>query len=121
MFRVPEPGRFESRLVSAAANPYLAMSAFIAAGLDGIRGKLDPGEPNIGKNMYTLTLAEVKAERLLPQNLPEALDAFEKDPVIQGALGPELAKEFLAVKRQEWVRYHNTVSAWEIDRYLTLF
>jgi glutamine synthetase len=121
MFRVPEPGRFESRLVSAAANPYLAMSAFIAAGLDGIRGKLDPGEPNIGKNMYTLTLAEVKAERLLPQSLPEALDAFEKDPVIQGALGPELAKEFLAVKRQEWVRYHNTVSTWEIDRYLTLF
>jgi glutamine synthetase len=121
MFRVPEPGRFESRLVSAAANPYLAMSAFIAAGLDGIRRKLDPGEPNIGKNMYTLTLAEVKAERLLPQSLPEALDAFERDPVIQGALGPELAKEFLTVKRQEWVRYHNTVSAWEIDRYLTLF
>ncbi len=121
MFRVPEPGRFESRLVSAAANPYLAMSAFIAAGLDGIRRKLDPGEPNVGKNMYTLTLADVKLDRLVPQSLPEALDAFEKDEVIQGALGPELTKEFLAVKRQEWVRYHNTVSAWEIDRYLTLF
>jgi glutamine synthetase len=121
MFRVPEPGRFESRLVSGAANPYLAMSAFIAAGLDGIRRKLDPGEPNVGKNMYTLTLADVKLDRLVPQSLPEALDAFEKDGVIQDALGPELTKEFLAVKRQEWVRYHNTVSAWEIDRYLTLF
>lgn len=45
----------------------------------------------------------------------------EDDPVIQGALGPELAEEFVRVKRQEWVRYHNTVSRWEIDRYLTLF
>lgn len=121
MFRVPEPGRFESRLVSAAANPYLAMSAFIAAGLDGIRRRLDPGEPNIGKNMYTLTLADVEIDRLLPQSLPEALDLFEKDMVIRGALGSELAKEFLTVKRQEWMRYHNTVSTWEIDRYLTLF
>ena len=41
--------------------------------------------------------------------------------MIQQALGPELAAEFLKVKRQEWVRYHNTVGHWEIDRYLTLF
>ncbi len=53
MFRVPEPGRFESRLVSGAVNPYLGLAAFIAAGLDGIRRKLDPGEPNIGTNMST--------------------------------------------------------------------
>jgi glutamine synthetase len=73
--------------------------------------------------MYTVTLEEVKQQRLslIPQSLPEALDAFEADPVIQGALGPELAAELVRVKRQEWVKYHNTVSAWEIDRYLTLF
>jgi glutamine synthetase len=41
--------------------------------------------------------------------------------VIRGALGPALAAEFLSVKRQEWVRYHNTVSQWEIDHYLALF
>jgi glutamine synthetase len=121
MFRVPEPGRFESRLVSSAVNPYLGMSAFVAAGLDGIRRKLDPGEPNIGKNMYTIALTDVRLDRLVPQSLPEALDAFEQDSVIQGALGPELAREFVKVKRQEWVKYHNTVSPWEIDRYLTLF
>ncbi len=123
MFRVPEPGRFESRLVSGAVNPYLGLAAFIAAGLDGIRRKLDPGEPNIGANMYATSLEEMrrKGTGLVPQSLPEALAALEDDRVIQEALGAELAPEFLKVKRQEWVRYHNTVSDWEIDRYLTLF
>lgn len=123
MFRVPEPGRFECRLVSGSVNAYLGMAAFIAAGLDGIHRKLDPGEPNAGRNMYTVTLDEVKRNGLdlIPQSLPEALDAFEADAVIQAALGPELAAEFVKVKRQEWVKYHNTISQWEIDRYLTLF
>jgi glutamine synthetase len=123
MFRIPEPGRFECRLVSGSVNPYLGMAAFIAAGLDGIHRKLDPGEPNVGRNMYTVTLDEVRHQgvHLVPQSLPEALDAFEADAVIRGALGPELAAEFVKVKRQEWVQYHSTVSQWEIDRYLTLF
>ncbi len=123
MFRVPEPGRFESRLVSGAVNPYLGLAAFIGAGLDGIRRKLDPGEPSIAKNMYTMSLEEMRRQgtTLIPQSLPEALAAFEDDRVIQDALGAELAAEFVKVKRQEWVKYHNTVSQWEIDRYLTLF
>jgi glutamine synthetase len=123
MFRVPEPGRFECRLVSGSVNPYLGMAAFIAAGLDGIRRQLDPGEPNVRKNMYRLTLDDVKGGTigLIPQSLAEAVAAFETDPVVQRALGPELAAEFVRVKRQEWVQYHNTVSRWEIDRYLTLF
>jgi len=123
MFRVPEPGRFEARLVSGSVNPYLGMAAFVAAGLDGIRRKLDPGEPNVRKNMYALTLAEVKRGKigLIPQSLAEAVTCFEADPIIQQALGPELSEEFVKVKRQEWVRYHNTVTRWEIDRYLTLF
>jgi glutamine synthetase len=123
MFRVPEPGRFECRLVSGSVNPYLGMAGFIAAGLDGIRRKLDPGEPNVRKNMYTLTLDEVKRSKigLIPQSLAEAITFFEEDAVVQHALGPELSEEFVEVKRQKWVRYHNTVTDWEIDRYLTLF
>jgi glutamine synthetase len=123
MFRVPEPGRFECRVVSGSVNPYLGLAAFVAAGLDGIRRKLDPGEPNIGKNMYTLTPDDVKRGKIdvIPQSLAEAIAAFEADPVIQGGLGSELAAEWVKVKRQEWVRYHNAVSRWEIDRYLTLF
>jgi glutamine synthetase len=123
MFRVPEPGRFECRLVSGAVNPYLGLAGFIAAGLDGIRRKLDPGPPNTGRNMYALSPEDVRGggPALVPQSLPEALDAFESDPVLTGALGPELTAEFLRVKRGEWTRYHSTVSQWEIDHYLALF
>jgi glutamine synthetase len=123
MFRTPEPGRFECRAVSGAVNPYLAMAAFIAAGMDGIKRKLDPGDPIIGRNMYETSLEDMKREglRYIPQSLSEALDEFEADDVVQSALGPELAAEFLRVKRQEWVRYHSTVSRWETDQYLTLF
>lgn len=123
MFRTPEPGRFECRVVSGAVNPYLGTAGFIAAGIDGIERELDPGEPMIGRNMYELALEDVRARgiRHIPQSLSEALDEFEADEVVQSALGPELAKEFLAVKRREWVRYHNTVGQWEVDQYLTLF
>ena len=123
MFRTPDPGRFECRVVSGAVNPYLGMAGFIAAGIDGIERGLDPGDPQIGRNMYETPLEEARREglRFLPQTLSEALDEFERDAVVQGALGPELAAEFLRIKRTEWVRYHNDVSAWEVDQYLTLF
>ncbi len=122
MFRIPEPGRFECRVVSGAVNPYLGLAAFIKAGLDGIRRKLDPGEPNLG-NMYEMSLEEMKKRgiQVIPQSLLEALQSLEEDTVVQSALGSELAPEFIKVKRQEWVRYHNTVTQWEVDRYLTLF
>jgi glutamine synthetase len=123
MFRTPEPGRFEWRAVSGAVNLYLALAGLIAAGLDGIERKLDPGEPFTGKNMYELPLSEVRSRNIqwIPQSLQEALDELEKDEVVKGALGPELAAEFLSVKRKEWVRFHNHVSSWEVDQYLTLF
>jgi glutamine synthetase len=122
MFRTPDAGRFECRVVSGSVNPYLGLAAFIGAGLDGIARRLAPGEPFLG-NLYDLSLSEIKARKLefVPQSLPEALAAFEEDAVVQSALGPELTEEFLKVKRMEWVRYHNTVSPWEIETYLTLF
>ena len=66
--------------MSGSVNPYLGMAAFIAAGLDGIQRKLDPGEPNTGRNMYTLTLDEVKQRglELIPQSLPEAIAALRE-------------------------------------------
>ena len=122
MFRTPEPGRFECRAVSGAVNPYLGIAAFITAGLDGVRRKLDPGEPNV-INLYDLTLDEVEQRKLrfIPQSLPEAMQELEQDEVIQSALGASLAKEFLKVKRQEWVQFHNKVTRWEEDSYLTRF
>jgi glutamine synthetase len=122
MFRTPEPGRFECRAISAGCNPYLALAGFVRAGMDGIKRKLDPGEPTLG-NLYEMSLETMRQKgiEVLPQSLPEALDHFEKDPVVRSALGEEFAREFVNVKRQEWVRYHNTVSAWELDNYLTRF
>lgn len=120
MIRTPEPGHVEDRTVSAAFNPYLALAAYAYAGLDGIRRELDPGEPNLS-NLYEMTPAAIRERNLkiLPQTLDEALDEFEADEVIQAGLGP-IAAEFLRLKRAEWEEYHRQVSAWEVDRYLTL-
>ena len=122
MLRCPGPGRFEDRTISAACNPYLALAAFITAGMDGVHNKIDPGKPNIGENMYDLPPEEVKKRgiRILPQGLYEALAELAGDPVIQSALGP-IYDEFARLKDGEWKQYHRTVSQWEIDRYLTLF
>lgn len=120
MIRTPEPGHVEDRTVSSGFNPYLAFAAYVAAGLDGVKRQLDPGEPNLG-NLYDLSLEQMHERkiRVLPQSLSEALDEFEKDEVIQAGLGP-IAAEFLRLKRMEWTEYHRQVSAWEVDRYLTM-
>ena len=120
MVRIPG-GRLELRLPDGACNPYLATAAVIAAGLDGIEHKLDPGEPH-NVNLYELTDAELKKEKIsiLPQNLHEALTALEKDKVIRDGLGP-VADEFLKLKHMEWVEYMRHVSEWEIESYLEFF
>ncbi len=120
MIRTPEAGHVEDRTVSSAFNPYLAFAAYLAAGLDGIRRKLDPGDPN-RDNTYALGIEEMgrRGVHLLPQSLAEALDELERDKVIQAGLGP-IAEEFLRLKRAEWQEYHRQVSPWEIDRFLTM-
>ncbi|NQU11316.1 type III glutamate--ammonia ligase [bacterium] len=122
MLRCPGSGRFEDRTVSAACNPYLAIAAFVAAGMDGVRNQIDPGPANLGENMYALGLDEIarRGIKILPQSLPEALGELKQDPVIQGALGP-IYEEFLGLAENEWRQYHRVVSQWEIDRYLTMF
>jgi glutamine synthetase len=120
MIRTPEAGHVEDRTVSAAFNPYLAFAAYVYAGLDGIKRQLDPGEPNLG-NMYALTLEEMlgRGVRVLPQSLIDALTELEQDEVIQAALGP-IYPEFTHLKGMEWNDYHRQVSAWEVERYLTM-
>lgn len=120
MVRVPK-GRLELRLPDGACNPYLATAAVIAAGLDGIDRKLDPGAPR-NVNLYEWSDAQLKEAGigLLPQNLGAALDALEADELITGALGP-VAKEFLKLKRMEWIEYQRHVSDWEVKQYLEFF
>ena len=121
MIRTAGPGHFEDRTVSAGCNPYLTLAAYVAAGMDGVANKVDPGEPNL-ENMYDRPLAEVLATgtQILPQSLAEAIGELERDEVIQAALGP-IADEFIALKTQEWDEYGSQVSSWEIDKYLTFF
>ena len=121
MIRTAGPGHFEDRTVSAGANPYLALAAYVAAGLDGVENKIDPGEPNLG-NMYERSLAEVKEAgiQILPQSLLEAVNELKNDTVIKTALGP-IADEFIDLKTKEWETYDGQVSRWETDHYLTFF
>jgi len=119
--RIPG-GRLELRLPDGSCNPYLASAAILAAGMDGVRRKLDPGKPN-NNNLYTYSLEEIAQQgiQLLPQTLGEAIAAFEADAVVRGALGDALASEFATLKRMEWVEYCRHVSDWESKRYLEFF
>lgn len=126
MLRVPDGGRVENRACDGAANPYLAMAAQLAAGLDGIDRKLDPGEPN-RDNLFLLPPEEVERRgiRSMPPTLMHAMDALVHDDVIRDALGKtrdgDYIDYFAKVKRDEFLAWHATVSDWEVDRYLTLF
>ena len=119
MIRIPDAGRIENRTVDGSANPYLAATVLLAAGLDGIENKIEAGKRN-DQNLYEIPLEELKAQgiELLPDNLSQALDALEQDPVILKALGSPYAEYYLRVKREEWKRYHDAVSQWEIETYL---
>ena len=121
--RVPmNGGRCESRNADSACNPYLAAALVLAAGLEGVREKLDPGEPH-HENLYELSPAELEkiGVQELPRTLGEAVEAFAADPFVEKVLGKELRDEFIKYKSAEWTEYHQSVSQWEIDRYARLF
>jgi len=115
-------GRFEWRLPDASANPYLATAGLIAAGLDGIARRVEPG-PACTDDLFEQPLAALRARGIgvLPQSLGEAVDALEADAVLCEALGATLAQEFVAAKRAEWIAYARHVSEWEMRRYGELF
>lgn len=121
--RVPAGGgRCESRNADGSVNPYLAATLALAAGLDGIRNRIDPGEPN-EDNLYAIGEEERKARGIdfLPQTLQEAVAAFAADPLVEQTLGKELRDEFIQCKKNEWEAYHLAISPWEIERYSHLF
>jgi glutamine synthetase len=126
MLRIPAPGRVEDRTVDGSTNPYLAATVILAAGIDGIENKIDPGEPN-SDNLYSIPHDELRARGLdtLPSNLLQATMELERDDVIREALGEARNEDyvdyFIKVKREEWNRYHEQVTPWEIKEYLTRF
>jgi glutamine synthetase len=125
MLRVPG-GHVEDRTVDGSCNPYLAMTAILAAGLDGIEHEADPGPVN-EENLYTLSPDELakRGIELLPANLLEATQHLKHSDVLRKAFGntgtEDYTDYFVKTKQEEWAAYHEQVTPWEVNRYLTLF
>jgi len=113
MIRIPEAGRFELRLPDGSANPYLLQAAILAAGLDGIAGKKDPGK-RLDINMYT-DGHSVKGAKKLPLNLLDALRAFEASKLFQSAFGEEFTTAYVKLKTQNWNEYMRHLTKWELE------
>lgn len=116
MIRIPDPGRFELRLMDGAANPYLLQAGVLMAGLDGIANKRDPGK-RLDINMYEEG-HRLKRIRRLPLNLLDAVRLFDKSKVLRDGLGDELVDAYVKLKLEEWKSYSTTLSQWERDNTL---
>ncbi len=114
--------RCELRMADPSCNPYLAFAVMLAAGLDGIAEKTDPG-PSVDRNIFEMSHREKRRLKIdqLPENLAEAVKFLRKDKVIQAALGSHIYENYAAAKEVEWSEYISTVHDWEVDRYLARF
>ena len=100
MVRVPGPGRFELRLPDGAANPYLLQAAIIAAGIDGVINKIDPGK-RLDIDMYKEG-HKVENATQLPLNLLDALRVFDSNTILKESLGNDFSKAYISLKTAEW-------------------
>jgi len=126
MLRIPGPGRIENRTVDGSCNPYLAATALLAAGLDGIEKGMDPGDPNT-LDLYRSTESE-RSElgiEVLPANLLDATRELQGSAMLREALGGtpkgDYLDYFVEVKQAEWQRAHEEITRYELERYLQLF
>ena len=111
MVRVPGPGRFELRLPDGAANPYLMQAVILAAGLDGVRSKADPGrrwDIDMYQEGHTVTDAPK-----LPLNLLDALRDYDRDETLKAMMGDEFSRAYIKLKMREWNSYVSHFSSWE--------
>ena len=111
MVRVPGPGRFELRLPDGAANPYLLQAAIIAAGIDGVINKIDPGK-RLDIDMYKEG-HKVENATQLPLNLLDALRVFDSNTILKESLGNDFSKAYISLKTAEWNSYASHFSVWE--------
>jgi glutamine synthetase type III len=118
MVRVPGPGRFELRLPDGAANPYLLQAVIIAAGLDGLENKADPGK-RYDIDMYAEGY-KVRGAPKLPLNLLDALRNLDRDIGLKAAMGTEFSDAYLKLKHQEWNAYASHFTQWEKDNTLDI-
>jgi glutamine synthetase len=116
MVRIPDPGRFEIRLMDGATNPYLLQAAVVAAGLDGAANKRDPGK-RVDLNMYT-EQHKLKKLRKLPENLLDAIRLLDNSKVARSAFGDEFVDSYVKLKHEEWKRFMRKISPWELSHTL---
>ena len=114
--------RIELRSPDAAMNPYLALAACLAAGLDGIKKDMTPPE-SISRNVLAMTEEELKQRGInqLPETLGEAIEEFENDSFLKEVLGMHIYSKYLAAKKEEWNEFRSQVTDWEIGQYLFKF
>ena len=113
--RIPDNDRFEFRLADGAVNPYLLPAVLIAAGLDGIDRRLDPGDSSKSNSYQEQPNSNTK---LLPANLLDALRCLESSSVLAKFLGKSFIKSYSKLKYQQWHQYNNQITQWELDNTL---
>jgi len=114
--------RLELRCPDPSCNPYLAFTAMLACGLDGIERDLPLQEP-VEENLYHFTDDDLKRRNIptLPATLGEAVDEMERDEVVRDALGDHVFERLIEAQRLEWGEFRRHVSSWERDRYLEAY
>ena len=126
LIRIPaargEETRIELRNPDPACNPYLTIALCLAAGLDGIKNKLECPD-SIDMNIFEMSDEDKEKFNIekLPSNLMEAINEFEKDEFIKGVLGEHISKKYVEAKKKEWENYSAEISNWEINQYLYKF
>jgi glutamine synthetase type III len=116
MVRIPDPGRFELRLMDGASNPYLMQAGILASGLDGIAEKRDPGK-RLDINMYTDGHTG-KGLKKLPLNLLDAIRVTEASKSLKSAMGSELIEAYCKLKLDQWNDFTRAISDWERENTL---
>ncbi len=114
--------RCELRSPDASTNPYLAFAVMLAAGLDGLEGKMTPPNP-VEENIYEFTDKKAKRMRIrtLPGSLNTSIKKFEKSALAKEAFGEHAFEKFIEAKKSKVAEYRLHVSPWEIDEYMELF
>ncbi|RZN49461.1 hypothetical protein EF808_01860 [archaeon] len=113
--------RTELRTPDSSCNPYLAMAVMLSAGMDGIKHRIDPGEPVEARSLYdNEQRRREEGVDMLPRTLGDALDELIKDDVIRDALGPIAYNEFMASAMLDWNDHCSQVMDWELERYINI-
>ena len=122
-FRLPQ-SRYciENRAADMCMNVYLALAMSLTAAIEGIVNKIDPGAAT-DRDLYEMTKEEFDelGIRRLPRNLMAATEALRDEDLAESVLGTTMRNSYLAYKVDEWERYHQAVTDWEVEEYLRLY